>query len=87
MEELRDLKERVEYLEAVIRSLGDTGSVPLEIGNALAGRIIKASSKLASSEQQAVNEGGVAQYTVCKGPDGFFVVNVEGVLRNVAYFD
>jgi hypothetical protein len=40
--------------------------------------IITASTKSASSENQSVNEGGVATYSVLKTPDRFLRVDVDG---------
>lgn len=82
MNELEILRQKVEELEKWKANLERSSSIPLNIDQALRERflngipLIKASTKGNDTEDQAVNEGGVATYNVLKEPDDFLQVDV-----------
>lgn len=47
---------------------------------------VTSSTKGATSENQAVNEGGSATYNVLKAPDGFLQITINGVLYYIPVF-
>lgn len=73
-----ELKQQVKELKDWKKSLERSSSIPLNIDQSFKERFINtltkqvvADSKSATSENQAVDEGGVATYSVLKPPDGF----------------
>lgn len=75
--------------QEIIRVLGDVSNVPLEVQNALTIRLpspINSSTKSATSENQAVDEGGSALYSVMKPPDAFAETSVGGTTVYIPYF-
>jgi hypothetical protein len=75
MNEIDQLKNRLQVLEDFVRSLEASHSIPLNIDQAFRARftnpITSQITKAASSENRTVNEGGGASYDVLKAPDGF----------------
>ncbi len=66
-------------------------TIPLNVGEAfrvrLAGELgLSVSAKGANSEDQAVDEGGVATYTVIGDPVGFLQVTIAGTDYNLPYY-
>lgn len=83
--EIEDLKKTVRELQTFNRSLMSSSSIPLSIDQAFKARFsfsLKNSSKAASTETQAVNEGGASTYNVAKSVDGF----VEYVSGNTIFY-
>lgn len=86
-EERRQLQELIEFK----KSLESETTIPFTVGEAFKIRVgqsvgITSSSKTASSENQAVNEGGSASYNVLKAPAGFVQVKVQGAIRYIPYY-
>lgn len=83
-----ELLQRVQYLENEVRNLKNAGSISNDVEQALRTRFqlerldvaasFSVSSKLANSENQAVNEAGAASYSVLNAPDGFVQATVGG---------
>lgn len=91
MNELQQLKKELEELKAWKKSLEMSQSIPLNIDQAFRKRFfvdsgISASGKSATSENQSVNEGGVATYSVLKAPDAFLQVVVQGSTYYIPVF-
>jgi len=83
-----DLTREIEELRSWKASLEKSSSIPLNIDQAFRERFstLVVSSKTATSEDQAVNEGGVATYNVLKSPDKFLKITVDGVVHYIPAF-
>lgn len=81
-----DLEQRVAALEALIQSMQHLHTAPQDFRKALTDAGLSVSSKGASTEDQAVNEGGAAAYAVMGDPDGFLQVTIAGTIYYVPYF-
>lgn len=89
MEDLEQIKKELEELKAWKKSLEFSHSIPLNIDQAFRERFVSSlqtSTKVASSENQAVDEGGTDTYSVLKPPDAFVQVRVSGNLYYVPVF-
>lgn len=86
MNELNELKNRVQVLEDFIKSLQASHSIPLTIDQAFRARFTTSSfvisTKAESSETRSVNEAGVGTYDVLKPPNGWF----EQIVNGTKYF-
>ena len=85
------LQRRIEKLEVFIASLQRSSSIPLAIDQSFrqrfpAGSTVSTSTKGATSENQAVDEGGAATYSVLKPPDAFLQVSVGGTTYNLPVY-
>lgn len=74
-------KAQLNELMAWKSSLESSATIPLNVGRAFKARLdvppdVSVSSKSASSENQAVDEGGSATYSVLKAPDGFLELTI-----------
>ncbi len=85
LKQMAEMQAQISEVVEFINKLGNVGEVPLDVGNALAARILKGSTKTAASATRAVNEGGVAQYSVMYPPTGFIEANLNGKVVNVPY--
>ena len=86
-EEKLQLNELVEFKKNLERS----STIPLSIDQAFRERFpnsttIRISAKGNNSEDQAVNEGGVANYNVLKEPDDFLEVDIDGATYYLPVF-
>jgi len=85
-------KQQLEELIEFKRQLENSFSVPKDVVDALGvrlnqGKIVK-NTKSASSENKAVNEGGVATYSVLLPPDRFHKVTLEnGTVSYIPAYD
>lgn len=84
-ERIKQLEDTVSQLVTLVNSMSSANTVPKELANALGARILGVSGKDASSGTQAVNEGGVLQYSVMKAPTGFVRGYVEGKEVDIPY--
>lgn len=93
-QEIEQLKNRVSELESVIKSFMNYSTIPHEFDQAFRERfelrkletLTKTSTKSATSENQAVNEGGAGIYSVLKAPDGFDERNDGGTVKYYPYY-
>jgi hypothetical protein len=90
----RDLIHRITLLEERLKKLENSTTIPFEVEQAFRDRLrissystIESDSKSASSENQAVNEGGSATYSVLKSPDRFVKVVINGQNRYLPAYD
>jgi len=88
-----EYKNRIEELERKFKALEAGGTLPKPVEDAIRERlridIISAtttSSKSTSSENQAVNEAGIATYSVLKTPDIFLQVTISGTIYYIPAF-
>jgi hypothetical protein len=93
MNEIEELKRKVADLESIIRSISNSASIPKNIEDALRTRFrideftpMTTSSKSVTSENQSVNEAGVASYDVMKKPDGFLQIVIGASTYYLPYF-
>jgi hypothetical protein len=90
--EIEQLKKQVADLEAKFKLLYSSTTIPLDIAEAFRtrladdARILRVSSRTAASETQAVNEAGMATYSVGKPMNGFVTVVLNGVQYDLAYY-
>lgn len=71
--------------------LESSNTIPLNIHQAFTSRFAKAlnivtSAKSSTSENQAVNEGGVATYSVMTTPDGFLQITIGETIYYIPIF-
>lgn len=84
--------KRLEAVERQLLALNNNATIPFDIGEALKARILgdagvaSISTKLATSEDQAVDEAGAATYEVLKSPDGFLQVTLLGNIYYIPYY-
>lgn len=88
-----NMQEQIDELKRKIEALENVTTIPFEVEQALRERLgiqyystIQADSKSASSENQSINEGGVATYSVMKPPDGFVKTIINGSTVYLPYF-
>lgn len=91
--ENEELNRRVTFLENFIRSIAGNTTIPHDVEQAFRSRLeigelarLRASTKTAASETQAVSEGGAASYNVAKPPDGFREFVVGGSTLYIPYY-
>lgn len=88
------LLDRIEKLEEQMKLLRSSTTIPLEVGAAIKTRVLQGitipnvtvASKSATSENKAVDEGGVATYSVMDKPDGFLQTTITGTTYYIPYF-
>lgn len=88
-----DYQNRIEELERKFKALEAGGTLPKPVEDAFRERLridvitaTTVSSKSISSENQSVNESGVASYSVLKTPDVFLQVNIGGTIYYIPAF-
>lgn len=85
-----ELKRQLDALLAWKASLEASYSIPLNIDQSFRARFlgnaVNSSNKSASSENQAVNEGGSASYNVLKSPDAFLQVTINNTIYYIPVF-
>ncbi len=87
------LLKQIADLQAQIDALRNNATIPFDIGEAMKARIVSdlglasTSSKGATTENQTVNEAGVAApYTVLKTPDGFLQITLLSNIYYIPYY-
>jgi hypothetical protein len=91
-EQINQLQQEMAILQGKINLLYSSATIPYDVENAFIDRldldniVSQNSSKLASTETQAVNEGGSATYNVAKPMDGFEQRTVNGQIRYYPYY-
>lgn len=88
---MEDLQRQLNELKDWKASLERSSTIPLSIDQAFRERFknnkLLTSTKSATSENQAVDEGGASTYSVLKAPDGFVEVYLDdGTLIYLPYF-
>ena len=88
-EQQKQLTDLVEWK----KSLETSSTIPLNIDQSFRERFtsdltgtMTTSGKGATSDNQNVNEGGVAAYSVLKAPDAFIQVNLNGPIYYIPVF-
>jgi hypothetical protein len=89
-QEIEQLKREVGELKAWKKSLESTETIPSEIVNSFTYRFTRntpsVSSKSASSENESIDENGVALHSVLKSPDGFLIVTINSIDYFLPYY-
>lgn len=74
----------------VLNMLGNSYNIPYDVQKAFENRlttgVLVSSGKSVASETQAVNEGGVATYSVPKLNDGFTQMTLGGITIYIPYY-
>lgn len=85
-----EMQKEIEELKAWKASLERSSAIPLNVDQAFRKRLSvvspTTSTKGATSENQAVDEGGMATYDVLKPPDGFLQIEINGTIYYLPYF-
>ena len=91
--EIEQLKNEIAELNRKIDLLYNSTDIPNNVEQAFRTRFqldtynpIIVSAKSASSENQAVNEGGVAAYNVMKPPDAFIQITLNGAIKYIPIY-
>lgn len=89
----QEMEQKIIALEAVIKAMGNSNLIPFDVDQAFRDRlgigdipVVQVDAKSASSEDQAVNEGGAATYNVLKSPDGWLSLEIEGTTYVVPHY-
>lgn len=87
-EQIKDLQRQINELKTVVGILTNAADISPDVYLSLKERFapLVASTKTASSENQAVNEGGTSSYNVLKAPDGFDERNDAGTIKYFPYY-
>lgn len=90
-EQVKLLEQRVMRLEKEDKKLRSSTTIPFDIDQAFRARLksitgLSVSSKGVNTEDQAVNEAGVAAYDVLGDPDGFLEINIGGTIYYLPYY-
>jgi hypothetical protein len=93
MDELQLLRQEVMELRRELNSLKANTTIPQEIEQAFRARFLLdtyaslgPSSKTAASETQAVDEAGMATYSVAMPPNGFREFITGGTVLYIPYY-
>lgn len=82
-----DLIRRIEELETWRRNMSASHSIPLENDQALRARLGgELSASTHTGETQAVDEGGMATYSVAAAANGFVQKNLNGTIIYIPYY-
>lgn len=89
-EEIIKLQKEIEELKSWKKSLENASSIPLAIDQSFRKRFSVStpivSSKGATTENQAVDEGGSATFSVLKAPDGFLQMTIGTTVYYIPIF-
>lgn len=90
---MTELLDKINDIQRQLDELKASSTIPLDVDAAFRSRFgidslssLISSTKSATSENQAVNEGGSASYSVLKAPDGFLQVQISGVTYFIPIF-
>lgn len=88
--DIAQLKLEIEELKKFNKSLTNTTTIPFEVDGAfrkrLSNLLLTVSNKVATSENQSVNESGAGTYSVLGIPNGFLQVNINNSIRYIPYY-
>ena len=89
-EQIDVLKRELAELRDDFNKLRSSTTIPYDIDQAFQQRIgdktLKVSTKGVNTEDQAVNEGGVATYDVLGDPDGFLQITIANTIYYLPYY-
>ena len=80
------LENEIADLRRLYLGMQNYNSITPEFRNVITRANFGASGKASGSENQVVNEGGAASYSVLKPPDGFDQATVNGAVHYYPYF-
>lgn len=85
-ERIKQLETQLAELKSLVVGMQNYNTITPEFRNVLNRATIGTSGKASGSENQVVNEGGAATFSVLKPPDGFDQATVNGVVHYFPYF-
>jgi hypothetical protein len=77
-ERITQLENTVAQLVNFVNSLGNSTTLPKDVSDAVASRIVGKQGKAGSTHTKAVNEGASAQYTVADKYDATKKIIIDG---------
>lgn len=87
---IEELQKKIEALEAWKKTLESPETIPIEFDRSLRYRFnldaaagVSLSNVAASTYNDAVDEGGEAQYEVLSGPDALLQITIAGITYKV----
>lgn len=93
---MEELQRQINELKGEVWLLKSAANIPYNVDQAFRERLglnnsaiisrLANSSKGATTENQAVNEGGAATYSVLKAPDAFLEVTIGGSVKYIPIF-
>lgn len=84
--------QKLDEVYTFMQNMKSFDSIPVEVDKALRRRLLSSIAQLAVStkgldtEDQAVDEGGAATYSVLGDPDGFLEIAINGTIRYLPYY-
>lgn len=87
LQQFQELETKHEALLEVVRQMQNATSISPDFNKVLEKKSATTSSKVATSENKSVNEGGAAVYSVLKAPVGFILITIGGTAYYVPYFN
>lgn len=88
--DIKRLEERIKQLETKLEALGNSSTIPFNVDRAFRTRLassnLATSSKSASSEDEAIDEAGIATHNVLKRPDGYLQADISGI-KYIPFYD
>lgn len=90
MTEIEIIKKELETLKEEFNKLRSSTTIPYDIGVAFKERVsgvqLAVSTKNLDSEDQSVDEGGAATYSVLGDPDGFLEITLGPTTYYLPYY-
>lgn len=96
MDKTQELQNQIDELKAKIDLIYNSSDIPHDVEQAFRTRFqlervdtlasITTSNKSATSENQSVDEGGLATYSVLKAPDAFIQITISGAVKYIPIF-
>lgn len=85
-QQIDELTRKIAELNATVLAMQNPNTITPSFAKVLDRGTIGADSKSASSENQVVNEGGSASYSVLSAPNGFDKALIGGVAHYYPYY-
>ena len=90
---MEEIQRQLNEIRAELDLLKASTTIPFEVESALRERFgladftpLSTSTKSVDDVTQAVNEGGIATYSVAKAPDGFRQILINGTLLYIPFY-
>lgn len=83
-------EQKLNELYDFMLALKSSTTIPFDVGEAMKARVgykTGVSGKTAGSETVTINEGGIATKFAANPHDGFFTLMINGLPKNVGYYD
>lgn len=83
---IQELEKQLNDLKSLVENMRRPNTVDAEFQQVLNRNTLATSAKGATSENQTVNEGGVASYAVLGIPTGYLQVTIDATAYYIPYF-